>query len=121
MQFLKRCKVALILVVILIMGASWGFLVHKTVHQLAIYELPNEISPFFYQNMDYIVTNAPRPDMRRNEDSTEATKHFIDIEAYGKDALNKMPTDWASAVKLYSKDSLLKYGYVPYHIIYMKG
>jgi len=121
MELFKRCKVAIILFAVLIITGSWGFLVHKTAHQLAIYELPKGMAPFFYRNMEYLVTNAPRPDMRRNTDSTEATKHFIDLEMYGKDAVNKMPLDWESAVRLYSKDSLLKYGYVPYHVIYMKG
>jgi hypothetical protein len=32
-----------------------------------------------------------------------------------------MPMDWNAAVKKYTKDSLLKYGYVPYHVIYIKG
>ena len=117
----RRFGFSAVLGIVLITMGSWGFLVHKTVHQLAIYELPAEMIPFFYRNMDNLVTNAPRPDMRRNKDSTEATKHFIDLEMYGKNAANTMPEDWASAVKKYSKDSLLKYGYVPYYIIYMKG
>ncbi len=116
-----RFRFSVVLVIVLMVTASWGFLVHKTVHQLAVYELPEEMTPFFYQNMENLVTNAPRPDMRRNTDSTEATKHFIDLEMYGKDAVTKMPEDWASAVKKYSKDSLLKYGYVPYHVVYIKG
>ena len=119
--FLKRFRVIMVLAIIAVTTASWGFLVHKTVHQLAVYELPASLSPFFYQNMEYLVNNAPRPDVRRNQDSTEATKHFIDLEMFGKDAVRKMPEDWASAVKPYSEDSLLKYGYVPYHIVYMKG
>ncbi|MEO7531545.1 MAG: zinc dependent phospholipase C family protein, partial [Sediminibacterium sp.] len=121
MAIFRKYAVVVILPVVLIVTAGWGFLVHKTVHQLAVYELPKEMIPFFYQNLDYLVTNAPRPDMRRNQDSTEATKHFIDLEMYGDDAVNKMPMDWQAAIKLYTKDSLLKYGYVPYHIIYMKG
>jgi hypothetical protein len=120
MEFLKRFKVLVILAVIMVMAGSWGFLVHKTVHQLAVYELPKGMTPFFYQNIDYLVSNAPRPDMRRNQDSTEATRHFIDLEMYEKEGGKKMPEDWQAAVKVYSKDSLLKYGYVPYHIIYMK-
>ena len=117
----KKCMVFVFLSVMVMVTVSWGFLVHKTVHQLAVYELPKEIAPFFYQNMEYLVTNAPRPDMRRNQDSTEATKHFIDLEMYGPEAVTRMPLDWQSAIKLYTKDSLLKYGYVPYHVIYMKG
>ncbi len=101
--------------------SSWGFLVHKTVHQLAVYELPSSMRPFFYKNMNYLVDNAGRPDQRRNTDSTEASKHFVDLEAYGDSAAWKMPFTWDEAVKKYSKDTLLEYGYVPYHIITMKN
>lgn len=117
----RRFRFLAISAAVLITMGSWGFLVHKTIHQLAVYELPAPMAPFFYQNMENLVTNAPRPDMRRNTDSTEATKHFIDLEMYGKNAVTAMPEDWASAVKKYTKDSLLKYGYVPYHVVYMKG
>ncbi len=120
MEIVKRYRIAMVLIIVLIVTGSWGFLVHKTVHQLAVYELPKEMIPFFYQNMDNIVSNAPRPDIRRNQDSTEAPKHFVDLEIYEKPGTPKMPMDWAAAVKLYSKDSLLKYGDLPYHIIYMK-
>jgi hypothetical protein len=100
--------------------SSWGFLVHKTIHQLAVYQLPTSIAPFFYSNMDKLVYDAARPDIRRNTDSTEATKHFIDIEAYGENAIRKMPLEWEAAIKVYAKDSLLKYGYVPYQVIFTK-
>jgi len=112
---------AFVLLIVLIGASSWGFLVHRTIHQLAVYELPDPVRPFFYRNMENLVNNAPRPDTRRNEDSTEASKHFIDLEMYGDDAAHKMPMEWQKAIQLYSKDSLLKYGYVPYHIIYMQG
>jgi len=116
----KFKKVAiLILLPVVIFCSSWGFLVHKTVNQLAIYELPKSIRPFFSKNMKYIVDNAVRPDQRRNTDSTEAPKHFIDLEMYGDSAAWKMPMRWEDAVKIYSKDTLYKYGYVPYHVIRM--
>lgn len=105
---------------VLLVCGGWGFLVHRTVNQLAIYELPKGMQPFFYSNMDYLVKNAPRPDLRRNEDPTEATKHFIDLEMFGDSAAWKMPLKWEDAVKKYGKDSLIKYGYVPYYIIMMK-
>lgn len=99
---------------------SWGFLVHRTVSQLAVYELPKDLRAFFYANMDYIVRHSVRPDLRRNEDSTEDKKHFIDFEAYGDSAAWKMPSAWSDAVKQYTRDTLLEYGYVPYHIIAVK-
>lgn len=117
---LEKSKIAILLGIILIVCGSWGFLVHRTIHQLAVYELPTEIRPFFYKNLEKVVADAPRPDQRRNTDSTEAPKHFIDLEMYGENAANTMPFDWQKAVQFYSKDSLEKYGYVPYHVLYMK-
>jgi hypothetical protein len=96
---------------------GWGFLVHRTVHQLAVYQLPSELQPFFYAHMDYLVENAVRPDVRRNTDSTEGPKHFIDAEVYGDSSLWKMPHDWNTAVAQFTKDSLQKYGYVPYWVM----
>lgn len=105
---------------VLIGLSSWGFLMHRTIHQLAVYELPKDMQPFFYKNLDYIVKNAPRPDERRTKDSTEASKHFIDFEAYGDSAAWKMPLTWNEAVAKYSKDTLFEYGYVPYVIMSVK-
>jgi hypothetical protein len=98
--------------------SSWGFLVHRTIHQIAIYSLPEPLQSFLHKEMSNLVANSTRPDVRRNTDKTEATKHFIDLEAYGPNAANNMPLDWAAAVKKYSEDTLLKYGYVPYVIIH---
>ena len=114
-------RLLLVVCVCAIVGlSSWGFLMHRTINQLVIYELPKSMQPFFYKNMDYIVKQSVRPDERRNTDSLEASKHFIDFEAFGDSAAWKMPYDWNEAVTKYSKDTLLEYGYVPYVIITMK-
>lgn len=110
--FLPLC-----LLVILCTCSAWGFLVHRTVNQLAVYQLKGDLQEFFFENREYLVYNAPRPDIRRNTDSTEATKHFIDLEMFGDSAAWKMPYQWNAAVSVYSKDSLIKYGYVPYVIM----
>lgn len=109
-----------IVILITIFCNSWGFLVHRTVHQLAVYELPKGMRPFFYRHMAIGVKYSVRPDQRRNEDSTEATKHYINFEAFGDSAAWKMPYSWEEAIVRYSRDSLLKHGYVPYHILFMK-
>jgi S1/P1 Nuclease len=113
----KKIGLSFILIAGLIGLSSWGFLVHRTIHQLAVYKLPTPLQSYFYENMNDLVENAPRPDLRRNSDKTEATKHFIDIEMYGPDAINNMPMDWASAVKKYTEDTLKKYGWGPYNAI----
>jgi hypothetical protein len=104
----------------LFLFSSWGFLVHRTVNQLAIYELNGDLCHFFMKRMDYMVKNAPRPDQRRNQDSTEASKHFIDLEIYGDSSAWKMPFKWEDAVRRYGKDSLLEYGYLPYVVMKVK-
>jgi hypothetical protein len=104
----------------LVFFGSWGFLIHRTVNQLAIYQLPKQMQSFFYENMDYLVQHSVRPDQRRNQDSTEAPKHFIDLEAFGDSAAWKMPLNWTQAIEKFSTDSLVKYGYVPYEIVATK-
>lgn len=113
---MKRVLFTATAIFTIVLFSSWGFLVHKTTEQLAVYQLPEQMRSFFYKNMDYIVYNAPRPDVRRNTDSTEAPKHFIDLEMYGDSAAWKMPCLWDDAVKKYSADTLYAYGYVPYVI-----
>lgn len=100
---------------------SWGFLVHRTSTQLAVYQLPDNLQPFFYENLDYLVRYSVRPDERRNSDPSEGPKHFIDAERFGPDALDKMPHDWSAAVAQYGEDSLKKNGYVTYWVINQKN
>ena len=120
MRKFNKVSIGIFVVIIITSLSSWGFLVHRTVHQLAVYQLPEELAPFFYANMEKLVYDASRPDTRRNTDSTEASKHFIDIEGFGRNAIRNMPLEWEKAVNIYSKDSLLKYGYVPYQVQFTK-
>ena len=116
----KNLMQILILAILTITASSWGFLVHRTANQLAVYKLPEPMRAFFYSNMNYLVVNSVRPDLRRNEDSTEAPKHFIDLEAYGDSAAWKLPMKWEEATRKFKVDSFHKYGYVPYNIMMLQ-
>lgn len=116
----KRKWWVLMTAALFVFCSGWGFLMHRTITQLSVYQLPPEMQPFFYQHMDYLVKHSVRPDQRRNGDKTEAPKHFIDFEAYGKNAATAMPSTWKAAIGRYSKDSLEKYGYVPYWVTDMQ-
>lgn len=121
-MFRSKKMLALLVAVVAVTGlSSWGFLVHRTVNQLAIYQLPKGMKPFFYIYKNDLVYNAPRPDQRRSKDSTEGSKHFIDLEYFGDSAAWKMPVKWEDAIKVYSPDTLYKYGTVPYVIVDIKN
>jgi hypothetical protein len=108
------------IMVLLVLGlSSWGFLAHRTIHQLAVYSLPKKLQLFFFENIDNLVYNSVRPDVRRKDDPSEATKHFIDIDApiFGSNPLDSMPHTWNDAVKKYTADTLRKYGTVVWVIM----
>ena len=121
MKGLLRGGRGLLLGIILVGFSSWGFLVHRTIHQLAVYQLPAEMAGFFHSNMAKLVYDAPRADTRRNTDSTEAPKHFIDLEPFNEKPAYDLPQDFSKAIDRYSLDTLTKYGYVPYQIIVLKN
>jgi len=108
---------SLILVTALVGLSSWGFLVHRTINQISIYNLPEPLRSFFHKDKANLIYNSVRPDIRRNTDKTEGSKHYIDLEKFGPNAVNNMPMDWATAVKKYSEDTLKEYGWGPYNAI----
>jgi hypothetical protein len=113
---LRKSFTIILLSGILLSASSWGFLVHRTVNQLAIYELPKKMRPFFFIYKDYLVHNAPRPDQRRNTDPTEGNKHFIDMEYYSS-TIDSIPYNWKDAIKKFSIDTLRAYGTLPYSVV----
>ncbi len=113
-------KFNLIIALLILIGCcSWGFLGHKTIHQITAYALPKKLSTFFMKNEDYMVFNSVRPDVRRNTDKTEAPKHFIDLDApvFGADPLNSIPQEWDAAAQKYTADTLKKYGTLPWVVV----
>lgn len=116
-MFRKKFAFSMLLIVFYIGLSSWGFLVHKTVNQIAIYNLPAPLQAFFHANMEYMVEQAPRPDNRKRLDKLESSKHILDIEKYGDNAINTMPLDLNTAIKKYTFDSLKSHGWGPYNVI----
>lgn len=119
---MKKLFITSSAIVLLVALGSWGFLVHRTIHQISIYSLPKPLQLFFGSEMDYLVYNSVRPDVRRKDDPKEETKHFIDGDApvFGKEGLDNIPHKWEDAVKKYSEDTLRKYGTVPWEVLWLK-
>lgn len=121
MKLGKQTGLVGVILLFSIVASGWGFTVHKTVTQLSVYVLPKKMQAFFYRNIRELVADAVRPDLRRNTDSTEASKHFIDLEAYGDSAAYKIPLQIGDAIHAYTWDTLQQYGYVPYEVVRVKN
>ncbi|MGC4232824.1 MAG: zinc dependent phospholipase C family protein [Niabella sp.] len=112
----KLFTLSVILIAVVVVS-GWGFLVHRTIAQLAIYELPKPMQSFFYANKDSLVYGAPRPDVRRTQDESEGSKHYMDMERFGENPFKEVPRDFNGAVAKYSLDTLNKYGTLPYVVV----
>ncbi|WP_125932523.1 zinc dependent phospholipase C family protein [Hymenobacter glacialis] len=99
-------------------AGAWGFFGHRTITQIAVYELPTSMQAFYYRHMAEIVRLSTSPDERRNTDPTEAPKHFIDIDHYSEsDPFGRMPRNYDKAVEKFSADTIKKYGTVPWTVL----
>jgi len=110
-------------VLVLVICASWGFLAHKTLQQISIYQLPDDLAGYFYANQDYLVQQSIRPDVRRKDDKQEDAKHYLDMDApiFGADYQKSIPHDFKQAVAKYGLDSLRKEGLVPWEVVRVYG
>jgi hypothetical protein len=102
-------------------AGAWGFFGHRTITQVAVYELPSSMQAFYYRHLAELVRQSTAPDERRNDDPTEAPKHFIDIDHYSEsDPFGKMPRRYEKAVEKFGADTLKKYGTVPWVVVETK-
>ncbi|HWZ36433.1 MAG TPA: zinc dependent phospholipase C family protein [Mucilaginibacter sp.] len=104
---------------VLIIGcSSWGFFTHYRINRLAVFTLPKAMGRFYKANISFITQHAVAADKRRYVDSTEAPRHFLDADHYGKNPFRLIPERWNAAVIKYSEDTLIKYGTLPWTIQY---
>lgn len=103
---------------VVMLCSSWGFFAHYRIGRLAVFTLPKGMSNFYKANIDYLTEHAVAPDKRRYVDSTEAPRHFLDADHYGKAPFANIPQNWDDAVRKYTADTLDKYGTVPWTILF---
>ena len=95
---------------------SWGFYAHKKINRMAVFTLPEGMIGFYKQHLDYITEHAVDPDKRRYVNPDEASRHYIDMDRYGKYAFDSIPHKWNAAIKKYTEDTLKAHGIVPWYI-----
>ena len=104
--------------IILTSLSSWGFFAHYHINRLAVFILPKAMAGFYKSNIEYITEHAISADKRRYVDSTEAPRHYLNADHYGKAPFKNIPQNWDDAVFKYTADTLDKYGTVPWVIQY---
>jgi hypothetical protein len=96
---------------------AWGVWGHEHIGKGAIMALPKEMGLFFYNHSDFIVTESTVPDVRKHlYDKAEGPRHYIDLEWFNYTGRAGMPKTMDEAIAKYGKDSLNKYGILPWHI-----
>jgi hypothetical protein len=95
--------------------SSWGFFAHSRINHLAVFTLPAGISRFYKSNISYISIHAVDPDKRRYTDTSEAPRHYLDVEVYEKE-IDSIPRNWNDAVTRYGLIKLNGNGILPWQI-----
>jgi len=113
MRLIFRLSIGILLLFSL---SSWGFYAHYRINRFAVFTLPKVMSGFYKANIDYITEHAISADKRRYVDSTEAPRHFLNADHYGKTPFAKIPQNWYDAAHKYTADTLNKYGMLPWTI-----
>lgn len=101
---------------VIIICSSWGYFAHYKINRLAVFTLPKSMAGFYKANIQFITEHAVSADKKRYVDTTEAPRHYLNADYYGKKPFAKIPQRWADAVVKYSEDTLNKQGTVPWTI-----
>ncbi len=101
---------------IALLCSSWGYFAHYKINRLAIFTLPKSMAGFYKANIEFITEHAVSADKKRYVDTTEAPRHYLNADHYGKKPFTKIPQRWNDAVVKYSEDTLNKQGTVPWTI-----
>ena len=96
--------------------SSWGFYAHYRINRFAVNTLPKSMAGFYKANIDFITEHAISADKKRYVDSTEAPRHYLNADHYGKNPFARIPQHWNDAVVKYSEDTLNIHGTVPWTI-----
>ena len=67
-------------------------------------------------NIEFLTEHSVDPDKRRYAVADEGSRHYIDIDYYGKYPFDSLPRNWNAAVDKYSEKTLAKNGIVPWWI-----
>ncbi len=97
-------------------GLAFGFHAHRVINRMAVYTLPPEMIGLYKQHIEFLAERSIDPDRRAHVVEGEAPRHYIDIDHFGESPFQFMPREWDQAKNIYSQDTLMQYGVLPWHI-----
>ena len=95
---------------------SWGFTPHRKINRWAMVLLPPPLLGFFKTHIQFVEKHATDPDSRRYIDTSEAAKHYIDLERFPVSDALELPHQYRTAVDTFGKKLLQKEGQLPWNI-----
>jgi hypothetical protein len=98
----------------------WGFFAHQKINYYAVFLLPPELIVLYKPNIEFITQHAVDPDKRRYMIAAEGSRHYIDIDHYGKYPFDSLPRKWEDAITKYSEATLTENGIVPWWVQIMQ-
>src|ERR1700712_473466 len=93
-----------------------GFYAHQKINYYAVFLLPPEMMVLYKPNIIFLSEHAVDPDKRRYMLKVEGSRHYIDIDRYGKLPFHELPRNWNEAVARFGEDSVRANGIVPWWI-----
>jgi hypothetical protein len=98
----------------------WGFYAHRKINQVAVFLLPPGMMILYKPYIDFLEEHAVDPDKRRYVVAAEASRHYIDMDHYGRYPFPELPRAWKDAMQKFGEDSLVAHGIVPWWINIMQ-
>lgn len=95
---------------------SWGTFGHEHIDRAAVFALPDQLRPFFYNHIDFITQESTVPDLRKYtlNDKAENPRHFIDLENFG--SVDSLPKNMEETKKKYDDKFLQSNGILPWYL-----
>lgn len=115
----KKIFNIIVVLIIAFISLSWGFYGHKKINKHAVLILPAPLINLYKKNITYLTEHSVDADKRRYAVENEKYNHYIDIDAYPI-PIDSIPKKWKNAVELYTEDSILKHGVLPWNILFVK-
>ena len=109
-------KLFILLLFSLIFIYGWGANGHKIINRRSTFSLPPSMS--FLNWADSLAAHSSDADYRRNSDSNEATRHYIDIDNYPEFiATGRIPQSLDSLIALHGSSFVYGNGILPFSIM----